>query len=138
MDYTELAKEMMSNMQQFRKSKGRSKIDESVHGEGFVLMFLFQRGSHALPSELRGVLGVSSARIAATLNNLEHKGLVSREMDKTDRRKVLVALTPLGQQQASQHEKRVLEHSVYMLRSLGEKDAKDFVRILGKISQQTN
>ena len=134
MDYTELARELMANMYEFRRSKTPHKIDESVRGGGFILMFLFQRGSYALPSELRGVLGVSSARIAATLNNMEHKGLISREMDKNDRRKVLVALTPTGQEQAAQMERRALEHSVHMLEFLGERDAKEFVRILGKFS----
>lgn len=39
------------------------------------------------------LLELSTARIAAMLNNLERKGAITRARDKADRRRVVVRLT---------------------------------------------
>ena len=46
--------------------------------------------------ELSTLLDLSTARIAAMLNNLERKGAITRARDTADRRRVVVRLTDQG------------------------------------------
>ena len=45
------------------------------------------------------LLELSTARIAAMLNNLERKGAITRARDKADRRRVVVRLTAQGREE---------------------------------------
>lgn len=71
-------------------------------GEYFSLRHLEtlrSRGNlHAWISDLRKQSYVSRAAISQMLNSLECKGLIKREMDKVDRRRVTVRLTEEGKQ----------------------------------------
>ena len=133
MDYTALAAELLNKMQMLRKAKSQKHIDESLHGEAFVLHYIANRDGDVLPGEISGEMGVSSARIAVTLNSLESKGLITRRIDLSDRRKILVSITPEGRAQAEQQQQAVLTGVSKMLALLGEQDAKDHVRIMSRL-----
>jgi DNA-binding MarR family transcriptional regulator len=135
MDYPALAAALLENMQALRKAKPQKHIDESLHGEAFVLHFIAEHGGDVLPGEISGEMGVSSARIAAALNSLESKGLITRQIDLSDRRKILVGITPEGKAQARQQKQAVVAHTVKMLAMLGEQDAKEHVRIMGRLAE---
>ena len=51
--------------------------------------------------ELSTLLDLSTARIAAMLNNLERKGAITRARDTADRRRVVVRLTEQGRQRGA-------------------------------------
>ncbi|WP_152619376.1 MarR family winged helix-turn-helix transcriptional regulator [Cohnella kolymensis] len=61
-----------------------------------VLVSLSSCGRPMLPSEISDDLAVTRANISGLLNALENKGLVSREFDASNRRRVLVHLTEAG------------------------------------------
>ncbi|MDP3448338.1 MAG: helix-turn-helix domain-containing protein, partial [Eubacteriales bacterium] len=96
MDFTELAREYMEVLFKMRKRKNDKKINDSMHGEQFVLTYVSKHGGSVIPSEISNEMGISTARIAAALNNLENKGLVTRRIDERDRRRILVELTAAG------------------------------------------
>jgi DNA-binding MarR family transcriptional regulator len=50
-----------------------------------------------LPSELSDHLGVSRNTVSALLNGLEEQGLVERHLHPTDRRQLLIRVTPAGE-----------------------------------------
>ena len=135
MDYTELAKQFLNNTYQFRKGRQQKKIDETMHGEAFVIMYISKRGGDVLPSEISNKMNITSARVAAALSSLENKGLITRTMDPNDRRKILVDLTPAGKELAESYEQKALDGAKRMLEMLGEQDALEFVRILGKLAK---
>jgi len=137
MDYTELAKEFLQNMYRFGKIGHRKKIDDTMRGEAFVIGYISKQGGGVLPGEISGEMGISSARIAAVLNALENKGLVTRRIDRGDRRKILVDLTAAGREAAKRYEIMALDGAVRMLEALGERDARDFVRILAKLADSS-
>ncbi|CAG5080193.1 Uncharacterized HTH-type transcriptional regulator yetL, Transcriptional regulator, MarR familly [Thermobacillus xylanilyticus] len=61
------------------------------------LLYALQRiGRPALPSELGDDLAVTRANISGLLRGLEKNGMVRREIDTVDRRRILVHLTPKG------------------------------------------
>jgi len=49
-----------------------------------------------LPSELGDDLAVTRSNISGLLRGLEREGLIRREIDKNDRRRIWVHLTPAG------------------------------------------
>lgn len=61
------------------------------------LLYALQRiGRPALPSELGDDLAVTRANISGLLRGLEKSGMVRREIDTADRRRIHVHLTPKG------------------------------------------
>ena len=98
MDYEELAKTLLSRMYTLNKTRSQRNINEGMRGEGFVLQYIIRRGGNVLPSEISGFMDISTARMAAALNSLERKGLITRRIDPSDRRQILVDLTDKGKE----------------------------------------
>lgn len=134
MDYAELAEEFLQYTHQFQKGHHQKRIDGIMRGETFVVVYIARKGRCVLPSEISTEMNISSARIAAALNSLEKKGLITRQIDVDDRRRILVDLTPSGKELAERHRQTALNTTIRMLESLGEKDAKELVRIMEKLS----
>ena len=135
MDFTKLAEEYMEQMQMFRKFKPQQKINESMHGEAFALHFIASNSDPLIPSEISDAMGISGARIAATLNSLENKGCITRSIDPSDRRRILVTLTEIGRDQEDEYRRMMLCTIEKMLRLLGESDAKEYIRITRKMAE---
>lgn len=134
MDYAELAEEFLQYTHQFQKGHHQKRIDGIMRGETFVVIYIARKGRCVLPSEISTEMNISSARIAATLNSLDKKGLITRQIDVDDRRRILVDLTPAGKELAERHRQTALSTTIRMLESLGEKDARELVRIMEKLS----
>ena len=135
MDYTELAVELAGKMQLFHRLTSQKRILEILHGEAFLLHCIANHGEVMLPGEISHEMAVSSARVAAALNKLESKGLITRQIDINDRRRILVCLTQEGRERADKHRRILIEKTAKMLASLGEHDAKEYVRIMGRLSE---
>jgi DNA-binding MarR family transcriptional regulator len=134
MDYTELTKEFLQQMRISRKYAPHQKIHESMRGEVFVLHHIAQRTEQIIPSEIADAMGLSGARIAATLNSLEKKGYINRQIDPSDRRRILVTLTDEGREQEGVNQRKLFESTERMLRFLGEHDAKEYIRITRRMN----
>ncbi len=80
-------------------------------------------------------MNISSARVAAALNSLEEKELITRRINVDDRRKIIVELTPKGVEYLEERQREHFERIKSILVQLGEKDAKELVRILGRIAE---
>ena len=133
MHYTELAKELLANMILANKSQSFTKLSKAVHGEMFALHMIAMHNGDISPSEISKIAGTSPARIAAELNNLEQKGLITREIDPNNRRRILVCLTPDGKEREAEHHHEALRIAVDVLSQLGEQDAREYTRIIGKL-----
>jgi DNA-binding MarR family transcriptional regulator len=136
LDYTDLAHEFMGIMYQLRKRSAQKQISDSMHGETFVLHYISQHEGNVIPSEISNEVGISTARVAATLNGLESKGLITRKIDVSDRRRILVEMTPAGKEQVEKHFQMIMNTTTNMLRYLGEDDAKEYIRIMRKLSEK--
>jgi len=135
MDYPALATQLLDSMQALHKFRPQKHINEAMHGEAFVLRFIMVQNGDVLPSEISSEMGVSSARVAAALNSLESKGLIIRQIDLSDRRKILVSITQEGRALAEGQERAVVEGTAKMLALLGKQDAKEHVRIMGRLAE---
>ena len=135
MDYSALANELLEKTKSLRRAKPQKNMDVSMQGEAFVLHYLANRDEGVLPGEISNEMRVSSARIAQALNNIEKKGWITRRIDTQDRRRILVDLTPEGKAAAQRHRQAATDFAVKMLSMLGEHDAREYVRITGRLAE---
>lgn len=68
------------------------------YAQSVVLMRLWRRGGEMPQTELIQSLALSRASGTLVLNELRQRGLVERRPDDVDARRVVVRLTPAGQQ----------------------------------------
>ncbi len=135
MDYKDLALEFMEVMNQTRKRNISKQIDDSMRGEHFVLNYISEHEGNVTPSDISNEMGITSARIAAALNGLEKKGLISRSIDPQDRRRILIDMTDSGRDQVKKHYQKILSTTINLLKHMGEEDAKNYIRIMKKIAE---
>ncbi len=135
MDYESLAKTLLNRMYLLNKTRPQRSLNEEMRGEGFVLQYIIHHEGSVLPSEISAFMNISTARMAAALGNLERKGLVTRRIDPSDRRRVLVDLTDAGKAFASRKQQLMLRHTAQMLERLGETDAEELVRLTDRVME---
>lgn len=133
MDYFSLAEQMLSVRARLSHLPAGEAISDACGGEFFALSLLLLDDAPGCPSGLRRSMGVSSARIAALLKHLEQKGWISRSADKHDERRVNVSLTDAGRELINRRRREAIERVAAALRSLGEEDAHEYVRLQQKM-----
>ena len=133
MNYSELAEKLFENMIKANKSSAFATLAKAIHGEMFALHLIDIHNGDITPGEISKVANTSKARITAELNSLEKKGLITREIDTNNRRRVLVRLTREGKKVAKEHHNCIMQKTEELLSRLGEKDAEAYIRIVGKI-----
>ena len=132
-DYRKAAEELQKLTLERHRGGAMEKYGLAIRGEMFALNFLYRHGSTVLPSEISEKMGISTARIASILNALEGKELITRRIDPTDRRKILVELTEEGGARAVAHREEMLQGAERVLRKMGEDDTRELLRLLGKL-----
>ena len=90
-------------------------------------------GGSACPSELVGFPFESRAGMTRALDRLESKGLVRRSAHGGDRRRVLVVLTPEGEEVSDAFRKAELEFQNHALRGVSERERRALCRTLDKV-----
>ncbi len=123
---------MLSVRAQLSHMPAGEAVADASGGEFFVLSLLLH-SAPSCPSELSRSMGVSSARIAALLKHLEQKGFVQRRTDEHDERRVIVSLTGAGRELICKRRREAIERVAAALRSLGEDDAREYVRLQQKM-----
>ncbi len=134
MNYENMAKELMSIME--KSHKATRHIREPLGGEAFVLYQVSRSVGSITPSDISCNIGVSTARVATTLKNLEKKEMIVREIDKDDRRKILIKITEKGKEEVEKNYNHLLNNTIEMLVFLGEDDANEFIRIKKRLAQR--
>jgi DNA-binding MarR family transcriptional regulator len=104
-------------------------VNRANKGELFVLHFLSRHNTEVLPSELSAALGASTARISALLGTLEKKGQIVRNIDKSNRRNILVTITEAGRNRAENEMKEIQRSMTQVFADMGEADTEEFIRL---------
>lgn len=136
MDYKSLALEFLEAMSQVHGRNTQKQVNDSLNGENFVLMYISEHEGNVIPSDISNAMGTTAARIAAALNSLEGKGLVSRRIDTEDRRRILVDLTDAGRERVQQQNQLRIDFTTNMMEYLGEEDARAYIRIMKKLADR--
>lgn len=130
--YDELALRLVAELKGIGKALGPMVVNE-LRGEMAVLNELARADGPLSPGELSASAHVSSARVANILRSLEEKGLVTRSHSARDRRAVEVALTDAGRSLAESRRRAALAGLASTLGELGDRDASELVRIVGRL-----
>lgn len=133
MDYEELARQMMERTHPKDRRPPLNDMQKQERVQDMTLRFLYENGGSSVPRELMEFFDVSSARITKLLGTLEERGFVVREGDPADRRRVTVRLTPAGETYVMNLDADFRRRLVRLLELLGEHDAKELVRLMGRL-----
>lgn len=128
-----LANDFLETNIKLKQFNPQQKIDESSKGESFCLLYLKEIMQEASPNELSCEMRISTARVAVILNTLEKKGFITREINKEDRRKIIIKLTSKGNKEAEKYKDDVIGEIIKMFKLIGLKDSKELIRITDKI-----
>ncbi|MSU69799.1 MAG: MarR family transcriptional regulator [Opitutaceae bacterium] len=88
------------------------------------------------PAGLAGRAGVTRATMTGLIDTLERDGLVKREPDPEDRRRLSVNLTPKGQALLQEILPGHFQRMAALMHSLNESERKSLVRLLNRIQEQ--
>lgn len=136
-EYEALARELMRSFDQRKKAPPHEEISQTMRGEMAVLRLLAQEGTPMTAGDLSRKLRMTTSRIAAVLGSLEKKGMILRQADERDKRRVQVVLTDQGSAFCQRKKEQALADMTRLLTHLGHEDAHHFVRIMGRIHQFT-
>ncbi|MGN0383654.1 MAG: MarR family winged helix-turn-helix transcriptional regulator [Eubacterium sp.] len=138
--YDELVNEFVSILLCAPKISPRTVVDDMGKGEMMILGCCIgesKKNGNITPGEISTFTGVSSARVAVVLNNLEKKGYIVRESDLNDRRKIIVRVTQYGMEYANAKMQEGIKMLKNIFEAIGEDDAREFVRIVKKMHDNT-
>ena len=112
-----------------RHSVMSERLTRSAKGEPFALRELAKRGTMT-PSQLAMELKSSSGRVSALLASLEKKGYITREIDPSDRRNILVNLTEAGRRKNAEHVEEMRAMMCWVFQQMGERRTREFVDLV--------
>lgn len=111
------------------------------HGEYLVLrsvrhsaLMISGKEKPLKAADLSDLLEVSRPAITRILNSLEQRGLITRNIDKTDRRSINIALTEPGARALEAANRQILGMADRVVTSLGDADADKLIELLGRLS----
>lgn len=123
----------------FIGNKKNNLLLESLRGENAVLSHLARytmtaqgQGIHA--GDLSDTLSLVPGRMTDILKNLEKKGLIIREKDPDDKRRVLVSITKDGLSYVKNKREQVRVQYSSIYQELGEKDTLKLIELLNKVN----
>ena len=133
-----LTKEMIRLLDEHPRAARDNRFSAIMCGEMAVMRLLHSGAKQKMTAgELSSRLGMTTSRVAAVLCSLEKKGLLERENDEVDRRRVLVSLTQAGDALCEKRRQHFMKKILMLLSMLGD-DAPEFVRLLGRVFEITS
>ncbi|PKR79667.1 MarR family transcriptional regulator [Brumimicrobium salinarum] len=95
---------------------------------GFILLIVDKEGTPS--TQLGPRMGMEPTSLSRTLKTMETKGYIYREIDKDDKRKVLIFLTEQGVILRKEVKKVVIEFNERLLKSIPDKKLKAFFEVM--------
>lgn len=93
---------------------------------------LSKKNSSLTMSDVGEVIGLCRPAMSQVAVKLESKGMIKRETDKSDRRKVLVSVTKKAADILQKAENIRKETFFKVVTEMGERDADEFIRLANK------
>ena len=90
---------------------------------------------HIKAADLSDILKLSRPSITRILNDLERRGLITRNIDSEDRRSVKVELTEEGIEAIEKANRRILSIAERLVVSLGDSDTDKLIELIDKLTE---
>jgi len=135
---SELAQELFQLMKRFPRPNlalgARKDMSRSEYELLGMLAMRMEGNQNALSvSEISNFLQITPAGVTHMLNPLEMKGLIERLKDPSDRRVVLISVTPKGVEVAQSLMVEVQEKLTGLIDFLGEDDSRKLIDLMNKV-----
>ena len=115
-------------------NKKNASLMESLRGENAVLTYLVHQSTEVHPSEMAEKLSLVPGRMTDILKMLEKKGMIRREKDPEDRRRVLVKITPKGIHNVTERREQIRVQYSGLYEALGLEDTVKLIELLRKVN----
>lgn len=86
-------------------------------------------------ADLSDILELSRPSITRILNDLEQRGLITRNIDSKDRRSVRIELTEAGIEAIEKANRRILSIAERLVISLGDSDTDKLIELINKLTE---
>ena len=116
-------------------NKKNASLIESLRGENAVLTWLVRQEEDVHPGDLAEKLSLVPGRMTDILKTLEKKGLIRRERDPEDRRRVLVRITPKGARSVTERREQIRVQYSGLYEALGLDDTVKLIELLHKVNR---
>ena len=116
-------------------NKKNAIILESLRGENAVLTCLLHNEEELHPGELAEKLSLVPGRMTDILKTLEKKGMIRREPDPEDRRRVLVRITPKGIRDVTERREKVRTQYSGLYQALGLYDTEKLIELMKNMNR---
>jgi DNA-binding MarR family transcriptional regulator len=93
------------------------------------------RADHTTHHAMHETLAVSKAAVSQMLGSLEKRGYIRREIDRENRRKIIITLTEQGKSAVDEGQGRMDTVMARIVQRLGAEEAEQFVRLLTRFTQ---
>jgi DNA-binding MarR family transcriptional regulator len=134
----ELVLELQTVLGQLRRSVsfGHSRLHlKGAEKQALFMIAKLNEGKPVSPTEIAAKTGVTMPAVTHQINSLEEEGLVKRIHSKEDRRSVLISLSGDGEKKLRKIKAEFSQKLEALSDFLGEKDTRELIRIIRKISQ---
>ncbi|MHB0977232.1 MAG: MarR family winged helix-turn-helix transcriptional regulator [Candidatus Aquicultorales bacterium] len=136
---SERAQELESAMRALKRANFMgAKDDSGLKGSEKHFIWALKTindGRQVMPSEAAKKLQVTLGAVTHYINSLEEQGFIVREASPTDKRVVLVSLSPKGQEVVTALKKIYFGKIRGLVEYLGDQDSAELTRLLKKISE---
>lgn len=114
--------------------------DPRLHAISFprarLLMAMAEAGQRRVRmGDLSAALGVTARNVTTIVDGLEREGMLARRSDPTDRRAILIELTPKGEEHVAQVHAIQCEIAESFFMSLDAGDRRELMRLLATIRE---
>jgi DNA-binding MarR family transcriptional regulator len=138
-----LHEELIRAAMRFKKQEIPFPPELNIRKSEFFVLSQIEGGrhcdrDHASVSEIQNRLDFSMPAISQILSALESKGLVMRETDKADRRKVMVNLTPKGTETLASAKAHIHDLMDECICRLGEENTLKLIELINRLSDVTD
>jgi len=138
----QLIEELMHTFMDFKRNKFQhvTSCEGLTHNEKLILFILhdISKDNKVSLSVLRERIKLAPSTITPIITLLEEKGLIERNIDKTDRRNIFLQISPKGTKQIDIVQIEVKEVMSKYIEYMGETDTKQLIRLITKTTEFFN
>ena len=135
MEKVPYGEQLYSILFQIVGNKKNASLIESLRGENAVLTWLVRQEEDVHPGDLAEKLSLVPGRMTDILKTLEKKGMIRRERDPEDRRRVLVRITPKGARSVTERREQIRVQYSGLYEALGLDDTVKLIELLHKVNR---
>jgi len=134
----DLAFELQNVMGHLKRGRALKRGNSKLRGAEKHILFLIHELNNGKPvtiSEIANKICVTLAAVTHQINTMEKQGMIKRLSSNDDRRIVFIELTKKGHAQVTELKKEFAKKTQMLVKFLGEKDTKDLIRLVKKLSE---